>query len=352
MSAFSHKLIIWHAHAGRHDLPWQQQPSPYRIWVSEIMLQQTRVPTVLRYYPRFIERFADLASLAAASEREVLALWSGLGYYARARHLHACARHLCQHHGGEFPRTAAALATLPGIGRSTAAAIAAFAFGERAAILDGNVKRILCRCFAVEGFPGEKTTEQRLWALAESLLPAPMDATPQAMAAYTQAQMDLGATLCTRSRPDCPRCPLREECRARANNRVQELPAPRPKKTLPLRHAALVLVHSNDGRILLLERPATGIWGGLYSLPECAALPAALARALPTQPAARLQHSFTHFRLALEVFTLMLPQTAPLSLRGADGHAPQHWLVPEELANAPLPAPIRRILATLVTANC
>ena len=352
MSAFSRKLIIWHAHAGRHDLPWQQQPSPYRIWVSEIMLQQTRVPTVLRYYPRFIERFADLASLAAASEREVLALWSGLGYYARARHLHACARHLCQHHGGEFPRTAAALATLPGIGRSTAAAIAAFAFGERAAILDGNVKRILCRCFAVEGFPGEKTTEQRLWQLAESLLPAGTDATPQAMAAYTQAQMDLGATLCTRTRPDCPRCPLREECRARANNRVQELPAPRPKKTLPLRHAALVLVHSNDGRILLLERPATGIWGGLYSLPECAALPAALARTLPAQPAARLQHSFTHFRLALEVFTLMLPQTAPLSLRGADGHAPQHWLVPEELANAPLPAPIRRILATLVTANC
>lgn len=345
VSDFAQKLITWHAHHGRHHLPWQQHRSAYAVWLSEIMLQQTRVETVLDYYPRFLARFPTLADLAAAPERDVLALWSGLGYYARARNLHACAKAVVARHGGEFPRTPAALAELPGIGCSTAAAIAAFAYGARAAILDGNVKRILCRAFAIDGFPGDKAVETRLWALAESLLPAPEASTPAAMAAYTQAQMDLGATLCTRTRPDCPRCPLADGCQALAQGRVHQLPAPRPRKETPLRHAALALVRDHAGRILFTERPPSGIWGGLYTLPDCAALPPTLRRQLPAQPAARLRHTFTHFRLDIEVFPLSAAQSAPIQ---PEGNARAHWLAPGELPTAPLPAPIRRLLEALV----
>ena len=199
---FAARLIAWHADHGRHDLPWQNTHDPYRIWLSEIMLQQTQVDTVVPYYRRFLARCPDIATLAAADSGTVMALWSGLGYYARARNLHACAQRLVADHGGAFPATAEAIATLPGIGRSTAAAIAAFAFGERTAILDGNVKRVLCRAFGIDGFPGQAAVERKLWALAEALLPHADVAT------YIQAQMDLGATLCTRGTPHCTRCPL------------------------------------------------------------------------------------------------------------------------------------------------
>ncbi len=240
MSDFADRLIAWQRHNGRHDLPWQGGHDPYRIWLSEIMLQQTQVDTVIPYYQRFLARFPDVASLAAAPVEDVMALWSGLGYYARARNLHRAACTIVEAHGGAFPRSAAEIAGLPGIGRSTAAAIAAFAYGERAAILDGNVKRVLCRIFGVEGFPGEKAVENRLWALAESLLPE------HEVGRYIQAQMDLGATLCTRGKPACSRCPFADDCVARRENRVAELPTPRPKKVV---RAARYALRSSRTRI-------------------------------------------------------------------------------------------------------
>ncbi len=230
---FAHRVIAWQKQSGRHDLPWQQKGSardPYRVWLSEIMLQQTQVATVIPYYRRFLARFPDLASLAAAPSEEVMALWSGLGYYARARNLQRAAQLIVAQWSGRFPRRAADIETLPGIGRSTAAAIAVFAFGARAAILDGNVKRVLARVFAIEGFPGEKAVEARLWALAESLLPK------RHLVAYTQGLMDLGATLCARSRPRCGECPMASICVARQEARVAELPTPRAKR--PCRSAS------------------------------------------------------------------------------------------------------------------
>lgn len=224
---FAARLLNWQRTHGRHDLPWQASREPYRIWLSEIMLQQTQVETVIPYYLRFLQRFPDLPALAAASLEDVLALWSGLGYYARARNLHRAAREVRDQHDGQFPRTAAEIANLPGIGRSTAAAIAAFAHGERAAILDGNVKRVLCRVFGVEGFPGSAAVDRELWALAERLLPE------AEIGRYIQAQMDLGATVCTRSRPACGRCPFAADCIAQRSGRIAELPTPRPRKAVP-----------------------------------------------------------------------------------------------------------------------
>ncbi|GHT99221.1 hypothetical protein FACS1894154_05890 [Betaproteobacteria bacterium] len=229
MTNFAQRLITWQRTHGRHDLPWQANRDPYRIWVAEIMLQQTQVATVIPYYQRFMARFPDVASLAAASAEAMIESWSGLGYYARARNLHRAAHQVMAEYGGQFPTRADDLITLPGIGRSTAAAIAAFASGERKAILDGNVKRVLCRAFGIEGFPGERTVETRLWALAESLLPA--DA--QEIGVYIQSQMDLGATVCTRSRPACSQCPLSNDCVAHLSGRSAELPTPRPAKTVP-----------------------------------------------------------------------------------------------------------------------
>ncbi len=340
MDDFAGRLIAWQAQHGRHDLPWHNTRHAYRIWLSEIMLQQTQVTTVLPYYARFLERFPDIRTLAAAPVGEVMALWSGLGYYARARNLHACARAVVERHGGEFPRETAAIAALPGIGRSTAAAIAAFAHGTRGAILDGNVKRVLARCFGIAGFPGNKTVENRLWQLAESLLP------DQGIETYTQALMDLGATVCTRGKPACARCPLDGECIALKQDRVAELPTPRPRKAVPQRSARFLILRHDD-RVLLELRPPSGIWGGLLCLPELADDddPRLLARrryacrvdCVDVQPP--LTHGFTHFTLTLQ----------PLLCRVAkvDRHAAQpgvQWLDPDELARAALPAPIRKLL--------
>lgn len=254
MQDFSARLIAWQRRHGRHDLPWQVA-DPYRIWLSEIMLQQTQVETVIPYYRRFLERFPDVASLAAARQDEVLALWSGLGYYARARNLHAAARQVIAGHAGVFPGDYASLVDLPGVGRSTAAAIAVFARGERRAILDGNVKRVLCRVFGVEGWPGERAVENRLWALAEALLPK------TDIGRYTQGLMDLGATLCRRGRPDCQACPYQDDCLARRQGRIAELPAARPRRGLPEK-ATRMLVLRHAGALLFEKRPASGIWGG------------------------------------------------------------------------------------------
>lgn len=343
MSDFAARLIDWHHAHGRHDLPWQASRDAYRVWLSEIMLQQTQVETVIPYYRRFLLRFPDLASLAAAPVEEVMPLWSGLGYYARARNLHKCAREVMADHGGRFPSTATEIARLPGIGRSTAAAISAFSNGERVAILDGNVKRVLCRVFGVEGYPGEKAIENRLWALAEGLLPE------AGIGTYIQAQMDLGATLCTRSKPACGRCPLATLCRAYRDGRTAELPSARPRKAVPKRSTRFAVILDGDA-VLLEQRPPSGIWGGLLALPEIpedadAAEWAARRYGLRIsgwQALAGLKHVFTHFTLELRPELLRADMAAPHC--SEDGPV---WQALECLADAALPAPIRRILEAL-----
>ena len=253
MSSFATKVVRWQARHGRHDLPWQRTRDAYRVWLSEVMLQQTQVATVIPYYRRFIARFPNVKSLAKATLDDVLTLWSGMGYYTRARNLHAAAREIVASHRGRFPRTRESLESLPGLGRSTAAAIAVFAFGAREAILDGNVKRVLARCFAVRGFPGDKRVEKRLWALAESELPA------KNVEAYTQGLMDLGAQVCTRSRPACDRCPVSASCKARAQGKEETYPQARPRRARPVKKTSM-LVLLRDGEVLLERRPPTGVW--------------------------------------------------------------------------------------------
>ncbi|MDR2093824.1 MAG: A/G-specific adenine glycosylase [Azoarcus sp.] len=341
---FSARLIDWQLQHGRHDLPWQNSRDPYRIWLSEIMLQQTQVATVIPYYLRFLARFPDVAALAAAPREDVMGLWSGLGYYARARNLHRAACEVMEKHGGRFPKSAQVLAELPGIGRSTAAAIAVFAGNERAAILDGNVKRVLCRFFGIEGFPGERAVEERLWTLAEALLPE----RPESIGIYIQAQMDLGATVCTRARPVCEHCPLAGECAARISGRVAELPARRAKKTPPRRMSRVAVVIF--GRKVLLERrPPAGIWGGLLAFPEIPAesdIQTWAARHFGIDIGARelppLTHSFTHFTLEIAPWRIDLP-AAPHAL----AEPAWQWLEREHIATAALPAPVRKILAQL-----
>lgn len=338
---FANRLIAWQRQRGRHDLPWQNTRDPYRIWLSEVMLQQTQVTTVIPYYQRFLERFPDLAALAAAHHEEVMALWSGLGYYARARNLHACAHAVMAEHGGVFPRAPEAIARLPGIGRSTANAIAVFCFGARQPILDGNVKRLLCRHGGVAGFPGLAKVEKQLWILAHELLPE------NHVGTYIQAQMDLGATVCTRHRPRCEVCPVSQDCQARLEHRTGELPASRPNRVLPERETTiLLLIH--DGRVLIEARPSTGIWGGLWSLPEIAGPEAAnLAaellgcRITSMQSLASVRHNLTHFRLNLKP---LMCEAQPLATIAEPG---LRWLTRDELEQAPLPAPIRRLLAGL-----
>jgi len=342
--AFAARLLAWHRRHGRHDLPWQRTRDPYRIWVAEIMLQQTQVAAVIPYYQRFLERLPDIAALARASQDEVLRLWSGLGYYSRARNLQRAAQLVIERHGGAFPRALDEIEALPGIGRSTAAAIAAFAYGTRAAILDGNVKRVLARHFAIVGFPGEKRVEARLWKLAEEQLP------PRAIARYTQAIMDLGATLCTRAAPACARCPLAASCKALALGRVRDFPAPRAAKPLPARTTHMLLL-VRGGELLLEKRPPSGIWGGLWSLPELG--DAALARthcraqygcsiAAP-QPLAPLAHGFTHFKLQIQPLLCHVERVAPAAR--APGLI---WLSLQDAHGAAIPVPVRRLIERLL----
>ncbi|KIG02286.1 A/G-specific adenine glycosylase [Caballeronia concitans] len=342
---FSSRLIAWQRIHGRHDLPWQNTRDAYRIWLSEIMLQQTQVSTVIPYYARFLERFPTVTMLADAPIDDVMALWAGLGYYSRARNLHRCAQAVAYEHGGAFPQTVDELAELPGIGRSTAAAIASFAFGARATILDGNVKRVLARVFGVEGFPGEKRVENAMWTLAESLLP---DAADKAdVTAYTQGLMDLGATLCVRGKPDCARCPFAPDCVANVEGRQRELPAARPKKAVPTRKTWMLVLKDGDS-ILLEKRPPTGIWGGLWSLPEApdeAAL-AAVAHNLGGEAhlerLAPLSHTFTHFKLEIE------PRLG--QARGAPQEAMDAgtvWAPLSRIDSFGVPAPVRKLLDAL-----
>jgi len=341
MSEFASRLIAWHAENGRHDLPWQNTQDPYRVWLSEIMLQQTQVDTVIPYYQRFLEHFPTVTSLAAAPLEAVLALWTGLGYYARARNLHRCAIAVMQQHGGRFPELPEQLAELPGIGRSTAAAIAAFAYGRKAAILDGNVKRVLCRHFAIEGFPAQAAVDRKLWTLAESLLPE------NGIEAYTQGLMDLGATVCTRSRPQCMLCPVSETCLARQQNRQGELPVARPKKVSPQRSSCFVLI-SNGSHLLLQRRPPSGLWGGLLVPPE-GEPEAILSRLGLTLREARhlppLQHTFTHFKLQIEP---VLCQVEPVNTCCEPGF---EWVPLADAAEAGLPTPMRKLVRQVANAR-
>lgn len=339
---FGARLLDWFDHHGRHDLPWQHPRTPYRVWLSEIMLQQTQVAVVAPYFERFVARLPDLPALAAASQDEVLALWSGLGYYARARNLHAAAKQCVELNGGELPRDADALRALPGIGRSTAAAILAQAWGERAAILDGNVKRVLCRVHGIEGWPGTPAIEKKLWVIAESLLP---DAR---LADYTQAQMDFGATLCTRSDPACTLCPIQHDCVAVREGRTAELPSPKPGKPLPQRTAHMLLIKDDAGRVLLQRRPPTGVWACLWSLPEYAGLAEARqwlechvdGNFEHMQANDPVMHGFSHYRLQI------LPhRIAGVCARDAIGDNDDlRWASRAELADIGLPAPVRRLL--------
>ena len=319
MPDFARSLIAWQRRHGRHGLPWQGTRDPYRIWLAEVMLQQTQVAAVIPYYGRFLERFPDVSALAAAGEEEVLRLWSGLGYYARGRNLHAAAGVVAAR--GGFPTTPEGLAGLPGVGRSTAAAIAVFAFGRRAAILDGNVKRVLARHFGVDG-------EKAQWPLAESLLPA------RGLRAYTQALMDLGATVCTRAQPACGRCPIAARCVARREDRIDELPGRRKRAPLPLRHATWYVV-LHQGQVLLERRPGAGLWGGLWTFPERRLPGLRNLRRLPP-----LEHGFTHFRLHAQPVLCSVRKQA----------SGQMWLEVSDAVHAAVPTPVRTVLQGLLAA--
>jgi A/G-specific adenine glycosylase len=308
MTEFTRRLLKWYRHAGRHDLPWQKHVTPYRVWVSEIMLQQTQVSTVIPYYERFMREYPVLDKLAGADLDTVLHYWSGLGYYSRARNLHRAAQIVMRDHKGQVPGDMEQLLALPGIGRSTAGAILALSMNQVHPILDGNVRRVLCRYHAIREWPGEAATEQRLWRLAER------HTSRDRPADYTQAIMDLGALLCTRSRPDCSNCPLRGACRAHRLGAQQELPRKRPRKQVPVRHTAFVMIETTAGELLLQKRPPTGIWGGLWGFPECPAdtdIPAWLqsrfglqVNAIRKEPCVR--HTFTHFQLDITPVRMQL----------------------------------------------
>jgi A/G-specific adenine glycosylase len=335
-------LLPWFDANGRRDLPWQANPTAYRVWVSEVMLQQTQVETVKPYFERFVARFPGPVALSRASVDEVMRLWSGLGYYARARNLHRAARDVVTRFGGGLPETLEGLMTLPGIGRSTAGAILALSRGRRCPILDGNVKRVLARVFLVEQAPNSAAGLKKLWELAEAC-------TPRArVAAYTQAIMDLGATVCTRAKPACARCPLADGCAARAAGRTAEIPAARRRAARRLRHSHLVLVRAGD-RVLLLRRPPRGIWGGLWAPPEFPDADAASAflaerfgAAGPPQRLPPFRHAFTHFDLEIEPWLLEAGDAAG---GVAEGEARWHELA--SIHAVGLPAPVARLLKEL-----
>ena len=337
-------LLKWRARAGRHDLPWQTDRTPYRVWVSEIMLQQTQVAAVRPYYERFMRRFPDVRVLAAAPVDEVLHLWSGLGYYARARNLHRAARLICAQYGGEFPRSFAAVAQLPGIGRSTAGAILALAHGERHPILDGNVRRVLARYFGVTSGAATAAAVRWLWALAERC-------TPHAhLPEYTQAIMDLGATVCVRARPLCAACPLSDGCVARRTGRQREIPAPRAVRARRTREVFMVAARRGDGSVLLERRPERGVWGGLWCLPQFETARAARAwiraslgiRAASPRRLSVIEHAFTHFDLRIRPLVVSCEGGTPAVEAGTT-----LWYNVRAPARVGLPAPIAALLEPL-----
>lgn len=342
---FSDQLLSWFDQHGRRDLPWQKNVSPYSVWVSEIMLQQTQVSTVIDYYLRFIDQFPDVSTLAQAKLDNVLALWTGLGYYARARNLHKAAQTVHQDHNGIMPDTLDELMSLPGIGRSTAGAIMALAHHKRCSILDGNVKRVLARYDAVEGWPARKEIERKLWARADKLLPE------NRVANYIQAQMDLGATVCTRRKPSCQNCPLNTDCQAYLLKRQHDFPTPKPKKTIPNKQTIWLIAQDKTGKVLLEKRPNIGIWGGLWSFPETDEkknINHQCQKLLKTCPdsitdKAHIEHVFSHFKLTIKPylinFSINYPQIADNNHLG--------WYTIGDALQLGLPAPVKALLKLL-----
>jgi len=355
MNTFSTRVINWQRKHGRHDLPWQGADA-YHVWLSEIMLQQTQVVTVIPYYQRFVASFPDIATLAASSEDEVLVYWSGLGYYSRARSLFRTAQLIMQQHKGTFPCNFDDIIALPGIGRSTAAAISALAFHQRRAILDGNVKRVLARYCAIEGYTGDKKIEEHLWHLAEEFLPPEKSISPRSkscegieISTYTQGLMDLGAQICTRSKPGCEACPLRRDCAAFNRGLVAVLPTPRPRKVKPEKHSTfLLLLKGTD--ILMEKRPGSGIWGGLWCPPQldekqdvsvfCTQQYGFQVAESFTLP--EFTHTFTHFKLNIKPLVVKLPRKFKCQLKPGD-----MWLDVEDALQAAIPTPVRKILLSI-----
>ncbi len=342
-TALHSRLLPWFATSGRHDLPWQQPITPYRVWVSEIMLQQTQVATVIPYFKRFMARFPTIADLASAPLDDVLHHWAGLGYYARARNLHRSAQLLQQHYNGQFPTTLLDMMILPGIGRSTAGAILSLALQQPHPILDGNVKRVLARTHAIDTWPGEKHTQQQLWELATHYTPTQAE---QA-ATYTQAIMDLGATVCKRVNPVCSSCPLHDICRGQTTPTV--FPGRKPKKCLPTKHTHFVILQLDTDTVLLVQRPNHGIWGGLWCFPECNTDDIAdwvqyTYDVQPTQvtPFAKFRHTFSHYHLAIQASVVTLEKTPTLLAQ------PAHiWYNLTQPAAVGLAKPIKSLLTTL-----
>ncbi len=346
---FSEKILHWHSVFGRKNLPWQQDITPYRVWLSEIMLQQTQVATVIPYFARFMDAYPSVDALAGADEDQVLHLWTGLGYYARARNLHRCAKIVWNDMEGQFPNEVESLCTLPGIGRSTAGAIRSIAFGKPATILDGNVKRVLARYQAIAGWPGQSAVLKQLWEVAESL-------TPQENAAdYSQAMMDLGATLCTRAKPDCDNCPLNEDCKALKLGDQLSYPGKKPRKVMPVRSTILLMVSAENGDIWLERRPNSGIWGGLWCFPELAEEAQASDWCMDrwgVAPQASehwppFRHTFSHYHLDIQPLLLTLP-TTPETVMEDQGKL---WYNRRKAPKIGLAAPVANLLSKLAEAS-
>ncbi|MEE4251537.1 MAG: A/G-specific adenine glycosylase [Alcanivoracaceae bacterium] len=343
-TSFQKIVLDWYDQHGRKDLPWQQSINPYRVWVSEIMLQQTQVSTVIPYFERFIKRFPSVQKLASAPQDEVLHLWTGLGYYARARNLHRAAQIVVAEYGGAFPADVSALSSLPGIGRSTAGAIASISMDIRAPILDGNVKRVLARFHAVAGWPGEKPVENQLWKIAEKYTPTGR------LRDYSQVMMDLGATLCTRSKPRCHECPLAKHCSAFKADTVSQYPGKKPSKTTPVRQTLMLLLENERGEVLLEQRPPSGLWGGLWCLPEIGdhdllkgalnerGLNGGQIKALP-----EFRHTFSHFHLDISPLRIKVRPTS----KAVRETARQRWVKHNSPGELGLAAPIKKLLESL-----
>tara|TARA_R110002126_G_scaffold155308_1_gene302351 strand:+ start:209 stop:1267 length:1059 start_codon:yes stop_codon:yes gene_type:complete len=336
---FAQRVLGWYDLHGRKDLPWQQGMTPYRVWVSEIMLQQTQVATVIPYFERFMEALPDVQALAAASDDEVLHLWTGLGYYSRARNLHKAAKHVVAEHAGEFPRSIEGLMALPGIGRSTAGAVASLSMGVWAPILDGNVKRVLARFGAVEGWPGEKKVHDRLWRMAERYTPQ------NRVQHYTQAMMDLGATLCTRSKPSCLLCPVKDGCEGRLLGEPTRFPTSKPRKVVPVRQCVMPLLMNEEGEVWLQRRPPSGLWGGLWCPPQLESeaelkswLLSQALRIESREPLPALRHTFSHFHLDIQPFLLRVAAGTGVAEEG------QVWYNLRQPGRIGLAAPVKKLL--------
>ena len=341
---FSQAVLNWYDQHGRKHLPWQQDITPYKVWISEVMLQQTQVATVIPYFERFMQEFPTVHDLANAEQDKVLHLWTGLGYYARARNLHACAKRVSTDFAGKFPKSVDGLVELPGIGRSTAGAIASISMGINAAILDGNVKRVLCRYYAVEGWPGTGAVQKQLWEIAERLTPA------ERCNHYTQAMMDMGATLCTRSKPQCGICPLAPTCIANQQGNPKDYPNSKPKKDKPEKFVQLIMLQDPSGYILLEQRQQQGIWGGLWSFPELPMEEDAMQHSQTRFGDAAAEqeiwpvfrHTFSHYHLHIQPVLIQLSKK-PTTI----GETNQHWYNPAEPSELGLAAPVKNLLTKL-----